>query len=220
MLQASCIYLGLISPCPETYHPSTRPEDLSPSAQWQVSSQQKNTQNIPPDWRFPYRFHKPPYKYEASLIPSALSRVVRPTVAPPCLKKGNLFLLRSSFLFCLAGTMPYIFGAETGRGRGTRLTLCLTLPPSHCFPLFPGVQERRHPWAHFSARALRFPSGTPSAFVSGASLVLRLYWCFAYPKASALPPFLSLCADLQNREFLPFDCSTCNTPLWPAPRLR
>ena len=49
--------------------PSTRPEDLSPPDQLQVSSQQKNTQNIPPDWRFPYRFHKPPYKFEASLIP-------------------------------------------------------------------------------------------------------------------------------------------------------
>ena len=49
--------------------PANRPEDLAPPAQPQVSSQQKNTQNIPPDWRFPYRFHKPPYKYEASLIP-------------------------------------------------------------------------------------------------------------------------------------------------------
>ena len=29
----------------------------------------------------------------------ALSLVVRPTVAPPCLNKGNLLLLRSSFLF-------------------------------------------------------------------------------------------------------------------------
>ena len=29
--------------------PYTRPEDLSPSAQAQMSSQQKNTQNIPPD---------------------------------------------------------------------------------------------------------------------------------------------------------------------------
>ena len=34
-----------------------------------MSSQQKNTQNIPPDWRFPCHFHKPPHKYEASLIP-------------------------------------------------------------------------------------------------------------------------------------------------------
>ena len=30
---------------------------------------------------------------------SALSLVVSPTVAPPCLNKGNLLLLRSSFLF-------------------------------------------------------------------------------------------------------------------------
>ena len=30
---------------------------------------------------------------------SVLSLVVRPTVAPPCLNKGNLLLLRSSFLF-------------------------------------------------------------------------------------------------------------------------
>ena len=44
---------------------------------------------------------KPPWSL------SALSLVVRPTVAPPCLNKGNLLLLRSSFLFGLAGTMPY-----------------------------------------------------------------------------------------------------------------
>ena len=88
MLQAGCIYLGLITSCPETFHPlhlprgfiapcpetfhplhAPRPEDLSPPAQLQMSSQQKNTQYIPPDWCFPYRFHKPPYKYEASLIP-------------------------------------------------------------------------------------------------------------------------------------------------------
>ena len=57
---------------PPVWKPTTpypRPEDLSPPAQLQMSSQQKNTQNIPPDWRFPYRFHKPPCKYEASLIP-------------------------------------------------------------------------------------------------------------------------------------------------------
>ena len=44
---------------------------------------------------------KPPWSL------SGLSLVVRPTVAPPCLNKGNLLLLRWSFLFCLAGTMPY-----------------------------------------------------------------------------------------------------------------
>ena len=49
MLQAGCIYLGLINPCPETYHPLLLPEDLSPPAQLQMSSQQKNTQNIPPE---------------------------------------------------------------------------------------------------------------------------------------------------------------------------
>ena len=47
MLQAGCIHLGLITPCPETYHPLHPPR--RPSAQLQVSSQQKNTQNIPPD---------------------------------------------------------------------------------------------------------------------------------------------------------------------------
>ena len=67
MLQAGCIYLGLVTPCPETYHPLHLPR--RPPAQLQMPSQQKNTQNIPPDWHFPYRFHKPPYKYEASLIP-------------------------------------------------------------------------------------------------------------------------------------------------------
>ena len=45
---------------------------------------------------------KPPLKYESSLILRALSLVVRPTVTPPCLNKGKLSRLRSSFfLHCL-----------------------------------------------------------------------------------------------------------------------
>ena len=55
---------------------------------------------------FPLRFHKPPYKYEASLIPLSGQPGVRQTITPPCLNKGNLLLL--SFLFCLARTVPYI----------------------------------------------------------------------------------------------------------------
>ena len=90
MLWAGCIYLGLITTCPKPPTP----------VQLQMPSQLKNTQNIPPDC-FPYRFHKPPFKYEASLILLTLSLVVRPTVAPPCLNKGNLPPLRSSLLFCL-----------------------------------------------------------------------------------------------------------------------
>ena len=86
MLQAGCIYLGLITPspetfhpvhlpqrltipCPKTFHPYTCPKDLSLPAQLQMPSQVKYTQNILPNERFPYRFHKPPYKYRASLIP-------------------------------------------------------------------------------------------------------------------------------------------------------
>ena len=49
MLQAGCIYMGVITPCPETFHPLYCPEDLSPLAQLQMPSQLKNTQNIPPD---------------------------------------------------------------------------------------------------------------------------------------------------------------------------
>jgi len=68
MLQAGCIYLGLITPCPvqkpstpytcpenlspPVWKPSTPytcPEDLSPPAQLQMPSQLRNTQNTPPD---------------------------------------------------------------------------------------------------------------------------------------------------------------------------
>lgn len=109
MLQAGCINLGLITQCsetfhplhlPETYHPC--PEDLSLPAQLQMPSQLNKALSIPPDQRFPYRFRKPPFKCEASLIPLGLSLVVRPTVAPPRLNKGNPLPLRSSLLlFCL-----------------------------------------------------------------------------------------------------------------------
>ena len=98
MLQAGCIYLGLITPCPE---------DLSPPAQLQMPSQLKNTQNIPPDERFPCRFHKPPFKYEASLIPLRPSLVIRPTATPPRLNKGNLLPLRLSLFSASAQSKPY-----------------------------------------------------------------------------------------------------------------
>ena len=48
MLQAGCIW-DLSPPVRKPTIPSTRPEDLSPPAQLQMSSQQKNTHNIPPD---------------------------------------------------------------------------------------------------------------------------------------------------------------------------
>ena len=55
-------------------------------------------------------------------------------------------------------------------GRGEVL-LSLALPVI-VFP-FPGVWEREHPLTFLPG--LEFPSGTPSAFVSGADFVLRLY---------------------------------------------
>ena len=108
MLQAGCIYLGLITPCPE---------DLAPPAQLQMPSQLKNTPNIPPDKRFPYRFHKPPFKCEASLIPLRLSLVIRPTAAPPCLNKGHLLPLRSSLLFCLSPIYTLQLALSKRRGQ-------------------------------------------------------------------------------------------------------
>ena len=146
-----------------------------------------------------------------------LSLVVRPTVAPPCLNKGNLLLLRSSFLFLPQPELFLTFLVpKLGRGEAL-VSLSLTLPPSHCFPFSRSLGARTSSELTFLP-GLKFPSGTPSAFVSGASLVLRLYRCFAYPQASALPPLsLSLPDDLWNRELLPFDCSTCNTPLKPGP---
>ena len=105
----------------------------------------------------------------------ALSLVVRPTVAPPCMNEGNLLLLRSSFLSCLAGTVPYIFGAETRvRARHSSHSLSLSLPLT-VSPLSLESGSADILRAHFSARALKFPLGTPSAFVRGASIVLRLY---------------------------------------------
>ena len=108
MLQASCIYLGRITPCPEIYHHLHPPIRLiTPCPTTNVISKKEYSKY--PSWltvsliastNLPISM-KPP----CSL--SALSLVVRLTVAPPCLNKGNLLLLRSSFLFCLGRTMPY-----------------------------------------------------------------------------------------------------------------
>ena len=137
MLQAGCIYLGLTTPCPETSHPLHLPRtyhpcpgDLSPP-----------TQNLPPRIQtnaisikdYPKRStrlpHKSPFKYEASLIPLALSLVVRPTAAAPCLNKGNLPPLRLSLLFCLGRN--YTVHSWCGNRERARH---LSLSPSHCFP--------------------------------------------------------------------------------------
>ena len=146
--------------------------------------------------------------------PWSLSLVFRPTVTPPCLNKGNLLLLRWSFLF-LPRPKLYLT-LVPGRGEAlVSLSLSLTLL---VFP-FPGVWEHEHPPSSLFCQGSSFPWGAQC--LRGASLVLRLYWCFVYPQASALLPLpLSLSDDLRNRELLSFDCSTCNTPLKLAPRLR
>ena len=114
MLWACCIYLGLITPWREDLSPPA--QNLPPPAQLQMLSQLKITQNILPDYCFLYRFHKPPFKYEASLIPLVLSLVIRPTVASPCLCMGNLPRLRSSLLFFLG--LNYILHWERLKAGG------------------------------------------------------------------------------------------------------
>lgn len=72
-----------------------------------------------------------------------------------------------------------------GLGQGT----LLTLP----FFLYSETWEHSYLPSSFLARAPKFPLGTPCAYVSGASLVLRLYWWLAYPQAFSftdLPLFL------------------------------
>lgn len=49
MLQAGFIYLGLITPCPETFHPLHLPRRLITPCPTTNATQLKNTQNIPPD---------------------------------------------------------------------------------------------------------------------------------------------------------------------------
>ena len=112
--EAGCIHLGLITLCPETSHPQHLPGTYHPLSRGLITlcpkpptpcstanaSQLKITQNVPPDKLFPDRFHKPPFKYEASLIALALSLVVRLPAAPPC-RNSHLPLLKSSLLFSL-----------------------------------------------------------------------------------------------------------------------
>jgi len=69
MLQAGCIYLGLITPCPETFHPLHLPRRLITPCATTNAISTKEYPNILPDEGFPYRLHKPPYEYGASLIP-------------------------------------------------------------------------------------------------------------------------------------------------------
>ena len=95
----------------------------------------------------------------------------------------------------------------------------VSLSRSRCFP-FSRNLEMEHPPNSLFARAHKFPSGMPSAFMSSTSLVLRLYCCFMCPQASGSIPFLSLSLTTSGTENLPFDSSTCNTSLKPAPKLK
>ena len=102
MLQAGFIYLGLITPCPETFYPLRLPGRLNTPC---PTTNAISTKKIP----------KTSHLINVSLITSTnlpinmeppwslsgLSLLVRPTVFPPCLNKGNLLPLRSSLLFCL-----------------------------------------------------------------------------------------------------------------------
>ena len=128
--------------------------------------------------------------------PVELSLAVRLTVATPCLNKGDPPPLRSSLLhFCLG--LNYTLHSwcwNLGEGEAlVSLSLALAFSPSHSFPFAwnLGTWTPEHPPSSLSARAHKLPLGMPSAFVSGASLVLRLYWCFAYPQASGSTPFPS-----------------------------
>ena len=103
MLQDGWIYLGLITPCPGDLSPPA--QNLPPPVQLQMPSQLKINPKHP-TW---HRFHKPPFKYEASLIPlhSAWSLgQLLPLLAwikVTYLRWGHL-----SFFSASAGTIPYI----------------------------------------------------------------------------------------------------------------
>lgn len=90
--------------------------------------------------------------------PHALSLVVRLTVAPPRLNKGNLSPMRSSsFHRCLLSIFTLHFWCrKPGRGQGTHLSLPFSL--SHCFP-YPRIWEHGYLPSLLSARAHKLPFG-------------------------------------------------------------
>ena len=92
------LYLpGTYQALPRNLPPPTSVRDLPPPAQLQMPSQLKNTQNIPPNvslvasTNLPLNM-KPPWSLFCT------QSGLWPTVAPPCLNKGNLPPLRSSLL--------------------------------------------------------------------------------------------------------------------------
>ena len=105
MLQAGCIYLGLINPCPETFHPPTPAQKTycPLSRNFPPPTPAQKTYHSLPNYRcrLNKRILKKSRLINVSLIAStnlpismkppwslsALSLVVRPTVAPPCLNK-------------------------------------------------------------------------------------------------------------------------------------
>ena len=142
MLQAGCIYLGIITPCPETFHPRHLPRRfITPCPTTNAISTKVYPKH--PAWlTFPLSLPQTSLQIWSLPDPSPLSLVVRPTVAPPCLNKGNLLLLRSSFLF-LPWPELYLTFLVLKPGRGEALvSLSLPLPPSHYFPFSP--ESGRH----------------------------------------------------------------------------
>ena len=211
MLQASCIYLGFVTPYLETYHPLHPPRRLITPCPTTCVISTKEYSKYPAWLTFPLSL--PQTSLQVWSLPDPILRSawslgrLSPLLA--WIKVTYFCWGRLSFSASPELYLTFLV-LKPGLGRGTCLTLSLSLP----LILFPFSQESGSAnilRAHFSARALKFPSGR---------LVPWLYRWFVYPQASALPPFLSLSDDLQNRDLLPFNHSTCNTPRKPAPRLR
>ena len=215
---------GLITPCPETFHPLHLPETYHPLPNYKRHL----------NWRIPKTSHltnvslitstnlplnmKPPW----SLLHSAwLLGWLSPLLA--WIKVTYFRWGPLSFFFASTWTIPYILGAKTWeRARHSSHSLCLSYSPSlSLFSLFLESGSVNTHRAHFLPGLIRSPRGclVPLRVYKPCSKALPVL-CVPPGLGSTLLFSLSLSDDLWNRELLTFDHSTCNTPLKPAPRLR
>ena len=102
MIQAGCVYLGLITHCPESFHPLHLSRRLITPCPTTNAISTKEYPKHPAWLTFPLSLPQTSLQnMEPPRSLSALSLIVRLTVALPCLNKGNLLLLRSALHFCL-----------------------------------------------------------------------------------------------------------------------
>ena len=191
MLQAGCIYLGIIIPCPETFHPLHLPRRfITPCPTTNAISTKVYPKH--PAWlTFPLPLPQTSLQIWSLPDPSPRSAWSLGRLSPLLAWiKVTYFSWGRLSSFCLGPSCTLHSWCRNREGaRHSSHSLSLSLPLI-VFP-FPGVWEREHPRAHFSARA-QVPLGGAQSLREPCKPCAKALLMLCVPPGLGSTPFLSL----------------------------